>query len=64
VFGRPEQPIISIVFIVAVVVTVLYLSVTRAESFPVHRRAGARTERGGLWQTIVVVGLLSFGGAG
>jgi uncharacterized membrane-anchored protein len=56
--------ITSIIFLGAIVVTVLYLSVTRADviSSPSADRTIERPERGGLWQTLVVVGVLVIAG--
>jgi hypothetical protein len=56
--------ITSIIFLGAIVVTVLYLSVTRADviSSPSVDRTIERPERGGLWQTLVVVGVLVIAG--
>jgi uncharacterized membrane-anchored protein len=54
--------ITSIIFLVAIVVTVLYLSVTRADVISGPSADQTRTERGGLWQTLVVVGVLVIAG--
>jgi len=57
----------SVIFLVAIVGTVTYLSLTKADVISGRAVAGTEVgaQRGGLWQTVVVVGLLLvLGGTG
>jgi uncharacterized membrane-anchored protein len=57
----------SAIFVVAIIGTVTYLGLTKADVIagPAAERNEVEAERGGLWQTVAVVGLLLvLGGAG
>jgi len=48
----------SLIFLAAILVTVIYLSVTKADMIPTANEPDHAVARGGLWQTVIVVALV------